>query len=101
MSLGQNIAQKALADFFAAAEVQQAHWYSIKEANEGAYCQHVNLPHCLAFMKRYLQLKKKLQVFYIKGKLFHHHCYMHGRSSLENTSQTMSSQPFLLLGSKG
>jgi hypothetical protein len=43
MGLAQNIARKALADFFAVAEVQQAHWYSIKEAKAGAYCHDVNL----------------------------------------------------------
>jgi hypothetical protein len=43
MSLAQNIARKALADFFAAAEVQRAHWYSIKEAKDGACCHDVNL----------------------------------------------------------
>jgi len=43
MNLAQNIARKALADFFAAAEVQRAHWYSIKEAKDGACCHDVNL----------------------------------------------------------
>jgi len=43
MSLAQNIARKPIAEFFAAAEVKQAHWYSIREAKDGAYCHDVNL----------------------------------------------------------
>jgi hypothetical protein len=43
MSLAQNIAMKARADFIAAAECQRAHWYSLKEAKDGAYCHYVNL----------------------------------------------------------
>ena len=39
----QNIARKALADLFAAAEEQRTHWYSVKEANDGALFQEVNL----------------------------------------------------------
>ncbi len=41
--LGSNIAQNALAELLAVAKVQNAHWYSIKEAKEGAYHQDVNL----------------------------------------------------------
>jgi hypothetical protein len=44
MSSAQNIARKALADFFAAVELQRAHWYLIKVAMEGeAYCHDLNL----------------------------------------------------------
>jgi len=39
----QNIARKALADFFAAVEVQRAHWCSIKEAKDGALFKELNL----------------------------------------------------------
>jgi hypothetical protein len=43
MSLAHNIAWNALADFFAVAEPQRAHWYLIKGAIEGeAYCQDLN-----------------------------------------------------------
>jgi len=42
MSSGQNIARKALADFFAATEVQHAHWYQVKEATVGTRLNEVN-----------------------------------------------------------
>jgi len=42
MSSGQNIARKALADFFAATEMQHAHWYQVKEATVGTHLNEVN-----------------------------------------------------------
>jgi len=42
MSSGQNKARKALADFFAATEMQHAHWYQVKEATVGTHLNEVN-----------------------------------------------------------
>ncbi len=42
MSLCQSIARKAFADFFAATEVQHAHWYQVKEATVGCRINEIN-----------------------------------------------------------
>jgi len=41
MSSCKNIARKALADFFAATEVQHAHWYQVKEATAGTHLKEI------------------------------------------------------------
>ena len=84
MSLCQSIARKAFADFFAATEVQHAHWYQVKEATVGCRINEINnafpsLSKLLSIPEELLMAVEEAAGLEVFDEVFFHRKSWHGR----------------------